>query len=191
MPKQILTTDKIVATAITLVSNGSEITFSSVAKQLGTRSQALYTYFANADELRYAVVAAVVKSIANQLKSALFGQSGQTAIVQFAQLIRQKALGNVPLSRFVLAAPRTNDIAAVVTAFDEIKQMLDQLLGSVYSDPAIIMLASRCVRDLIVGDVLNVGAGWFANPELKPDESFQELLTANLAMLTRIEAKQD
>jgi AcrR family transcriptional regulator len=190
MPKQILNEEKIVATAITLITNGREVTFSSVAKQLGTRSQALYTYFANADELRYAVVASVVKHIADQLKSVLFGQSGKVAIVKFAQFIRQKALSNVQLSRFVLAAPRTNDIVSVVSAFDELKQMLDQLLGSVYSEATVLILASRCIRDLIIGDVLNVGAGWFTNPEITPDESFEKLLDENLAMLARMNVNQ-
>lgn len=190
MPKQILNEEKIVETAITLITNYREVTFSSVAKQLGTRSQALYTYFANADELRYAVVASVVKDIADQLKNVLFGQSGKSAIVQFAKFIRQKALSNVQLSRFVLAAPRTNDIESVVSAFAELKQMLDRLLGSVYSDPTVLMLASRCIRDFIIGDVLNVGAGWFTNPEITPTESFEKLLDENLAMLTRMNDNQ-
>lgn len=190
MPKQILTEDKILTAAVELITAESDVTFSSLAKQLGTRSQALYTYFANAEELRYAVVASVINTIADQVKSELFGQSGQAAIMQFAQLIREKALSNIPLSRYVLATPRTKEVKGVVLAFGELKQMLDQLLASVYRDPTVLMLASRCIRDLIIGDVLNVGTGWFSNPVMTPDESFETLLNENLAMLMRMEVNK-
>lgn len=57
MPRQILSKDGIIKTSIQLVEAGQEISFSNIAQALGTRSQALYSYFPNQIALSYGIIA--------------------------------------------------------------------------------------------------------------------------------------
>lgn len=190
MTKQVLTKERIILAAITQIENGGPLTFSVLAKQLGSRSQALYTYFANVTELKYAVVAWCLQRGKLQVQDQLFGQAGSAGILAFAQTSRALALQHERLSRFVLAQDRTQNYPDVVAAFDGIKHLLHQLLDGTFQDTTIRELAGRCVRDLIVGDFMNVGAGWFTDKLMTPDESFEQLVRRNLALFQQLDEQR-
>jgi AcrR family transcriptional regulator len=190
MPRQVLTKERIIETAIALIEEGEELTFSTVSKRLESRSQALYTYFANVNELRYAIVAWAVQAAGRQVQDKLFGQSGLTAIMEFSKQFRVLALRYERLSRFVLLQARTIDYPDVVAAFDQLRRLLHQLLNSAFRDETVRSMASRCIRDLIVGDIINVGTGWFAGGTLSPDDSFNQLLRRNLELFQHMDSQQ-
>lgn len=182
MTRQILSQEKIIQTSIELIEEGDVLSFSAIARKLGTKSQALYSYFNNQTELRYAVVGWAVTQVGDQLRKQLFGLSGQAGIVAFATEFRRLALTHLKLTQFVLSMPRTKKYSEVTKAFGEIRLLLNQMIDGVYPKSQ-QLLVSRCVRDIMVGDIVNVGTGWFTDDSLSATDGFHELLVMNLKML--------
>jgi AcrR family transcriptional regulator len=182
MVRQVLSKEKIVATSIALIEKGDAVTFSSVSKQLGRRSQALYTYFENATELQYAIVAWTLQKASEYLQNQVFGQSGETALINFATEWRALALRHMALSRFVLLSPRRDDYPETAAAVDRLWGLLHQLVAGVFKNDTVRLLATRCLRDLIIGDVFHVGMGWFTDKAMLADDSFDQLLRQNLTI---------
>ena len=176
MPRQILSKQKIIETSVSLIESGSELSFSLVAQQLGTRSQALYSYFSNQQELSYCVVAWAINQVSQQLQQKIFGQTGIKGIIALATEFRSLALKHFKLTQLVLKMPRTNAYPEVTAAFEQLRSLINQLLATEYSDPKQQLLASRYLRDLTIGDIVNVGTGWFADKSLPADKSFPKML---------------
>ena len=183
MPRQILSKEIIIKKSIELIEDSKENNFAAIARNLGTQSQALYNYFPNQIALNYAIVAWTVELLANQLRQDLFGKAGLTAIIDFAMEFRETALKHFPLTQFVLKMPRTNKYPEVNSAFAELKTIFNQIIGTKFTDPKKRLLASRCIRDLAIGDIVNVGTGWFADKSLSADKSFRKLLKQSLHQL--------
>lgn len=182
MTRQILSQAKIVQTSIELIEAGEQLSFSTIARALGTKSQALYSYFDNQTALSYAVVGWTITQVNDRLRTQLFGLSGQQGIVAFATEFRKLALVHLKLTRFVLAKPRTKDYPIATKAFTQLRQLLNQMIASQYPEQQ-RLLVSRCIRALIVGDIVNVGTGWFTDDTISTADSFHELLVMNLKML--------
>lgn len=183
MPRQILSKQNIIQASVNLIESGEEPSFAAVARKLGTKSQALYSYFANQRALSYSIVAWAIKKITSHLQEQIFGQSGISGIVSFAVEFRQVALQHFLLTQFVLKMPRTSAYPEVTAAFQQLKKLLNQLLATEFDDAQSQLLASRCGRDLLIGDIINVGTGWFSDKSISADTSFQELLIANLKLI--------
>ena len=180
MPRQILSKELIIKTSIKLIENKKENNFATIARELGIQSQALYNYFPNQLALNYAIVAWLINLMTDQLRRNLFGKAGMTAIIDFAMEFRQLALNHFHLTQFVLKMPRTNKYPETTAAFNELKSIFNQMIATEFTDPKRQLLASRCTRDLAIGDIVNVGTGWFADKSLPADKSFRKLLKQSL-----------
>ncbi|PDH94433.1 TetR family transcriptional regulator [Oenococcus oeni] len=189
MPHQILTSEKIVQAGVNIIEADKVLTFSTIAHNLGTHSQALYVYFDNQKQLSYAIVGWAVTQVIESLKTKVFSHSGKQAIIIFATELRSIALKHIQLSRFVLTVQRDDQNPEVQTAFENLRDLLHRLINSIFYDSDNRILASRCIRDLIVGDILNVGSGWFEDPTISPDDSFQESLNLCLTIIIQNENK--
>lgn len=187
MPKQVLTTEKIIAGAVAQIEAGTTLTFSTLAKSLGSRSQAIYTYFPNVQALQYAVVTWAVQTARQQVQNETFGQSGMAAIISFTLAFRQLALRHDRLARFVLTQDRTQDNPDVVAAFDQVRELLHQLVDGVFQDKDIRTLVSRDLRDTTVGDIINVSAGWFAGGTMPADDSFEKIIRQHLDLFKSLD----
>ena len=185
MPRQILSKEIIIKTSIELIEDNKENNFASIAKKLGTQSQALYNYFPNQLALNYAIVAWTVSLLTDQLRKDLFGKAGLTAIIDFAMTFRKTALNHFLLTQFVLKMPRTNNYPETTAAFNELKSIFNQMIATEFTDSKKQLLASRCIRDLAIGDIVNVGTGWFADKSLPADKSFRKLLKQNLSDIAK------
>lgn len=82
----------------------------------------------------------------------------------------------------LVSMPRTKKYSEVTKAFGEIRLLLNQMIDGVYPKSQ-QLLVSRCVRDIMVGDIVNVGTGWFTDDSLSATDGFHELLVMNLKML--------
>ena len=176
MPRQILSKEIIIKTSIELIEDNKENNFAAIAKKIGTQSQALYNYFPNQLTLNYAIVAWTVSLLTDKLRKDLFGKAGLTAIIDFAMTFRETALNHFFLTQFVLKMPRTNNYPETTAAFNELKSIFNQMIATAFTDSKKQLLASRCIRDLTIGDIVNVGTGWFADKSLPADKSFRKLL---------------
>lgn len=180
MPRQILSKDGIIKTSIQLVEAGQEISFSNIAQALGTRSQALYSYFPNQIALSYGIIAWLIKNLFLHLQQKLFGQTGINGIVAFATEVRTLALEHFELTRLILKMPRTQQFPELTAAYDQLRLLFNQLLATEFTTPAQQLLASRWIRNLTIGDIVNVGTGCFADKSFSVDQSFQKLLQQSL-----------
>ena len=183
MPRQILSKEIIIKTSIELIEDNKENNFATVARKIGIQSQALYNYFPNQIALNYAIVAWTVELLANQLRKDLFGKAGLAAIIDFAMAFRETALNHFLLTQFVLKMPRTDNYPETTAAFNELKSIFNQMIATEFTDPKKQLLASRCIRDLAIGDIVNVGTGWFADKSLPADKSFRRLLKQSLRQI--------
>lgn len=173
MPRQILSKDGIIKTSIQLLEAGQEISFSNI-------SQALYSYFPNQIALSYGIIAWLIKNLCLHLQQKLFGQTGIKGIVAFATEVRTLALEHFELTRLILKMPRTQQFPEVTAAYDQLRLLFNQLLATEFTTPNQQLLASRWIRDLTIGDIVNVGTVWFADKSLSADQSFQKLLQQSL-----------
>ena len=183
MPRQILSKEIIIKTSIELIEDNKENNFATVARKIGIQSQALYNYFPNQIALNYAIVAWTVELLTNQLRKDLFGKAGLTAIIDFVMAFRETALNHFLLTQFVLKMPRTDNYPETTAAFNELKSIFNQMIATEFTDPQKQLLASRCIRDLAIGDIVNVGTGWFADKSLPADKSFRRLLKQSLRQI--------
>lgn len=183
MVRQVLTQERIIQAAIDCIETGQSPTFSTLARTLGTRSQALYPYFANQQALSYAIFNSAAQQLSDQLKTELFGQSGRDGLLALAVACRREVLAHIHLAQYLLGVPRDTENPDMQQATDVFHELLGRMISPVYKQPRVRLLAGRWLRDLIVGDALNVGSGWFKNRELTSDESFSWLVNASLDRL--------
>ena len=183
MQRQHLTKDKIVQASIEMIEKGEPLTFSTIARHLATSSQALYNYFGNLKDLRYAIVAKSVNNAVTYVQSEAFGHAGLEGLLSFTMALRKLCFKNQALSQFVVTTPRSKAYPDVTAAFDRLKKLLDQMLATHFTDEHQRLLASRFIRDLTVGDVMNIWMGWFADPSFNVDDSFTTMLALALKML--------
>ncbi|MFT8460392.1 MAG: TetR/AcrR family transcriptional regulator [Liquorilactobacillus ghanensis] len=189
MKHQILTKEIIIKTSIEIIEKDEKLTFTTIAKKIGIRSQSLYTYFENINELKYAIVAWGIQTIKKQIQDQLFGQSGIEAIINFSKELRHIALQHSKLSQFILLSTRPTDYPAANDAFKELRNLLYKLLESTFQNESVRIMVSRCLRDLIIGDIINIGTGWFTDETIPPEESFDKFIQQNLATFQEMDQK--
>ncbi|MCK8612217.1 TetR/AcrR family transcriptional regulator [Apilactobacillus nanyangensis] len=174
--------EDIIKTAIITIEKGDKLTFSTISRRMKITSQSLYNYFKNQQELEYAIVGSVISSACQIAQYKTFGKSGHDGVIYLAQTFRRMGIKHINLAQFVISHHRTNQYKIVTDEFNELKIILDRMLES-YFDSEQILKASRLIRSLVVGDILNVGTGWFKSPEMRAESSFVEMLDLSLNAL--------
>lgn len=86
MNSKTLSKEKIIKTAIELINNQENLTFTKLSRKLGTRSQALYNYFPDIMAVKISVAVSFYQDLAVRLKADLLGLSGKQAIVTFCNV---------------------------------------------------------------------------------------------------------
>lgn len=183
MSKQILSREKIIEIAIELIKHDEPLTFSNLARHLGTKSQALYPYFKNQANLNYAILAESLDKLTIVLKDRLLGITGQEALLKLALTCRNIGLSNIKLSQFIVTLPRDQATTAAQKSINELKVVFNTLLASTFSSPKIQLLGGRMIRNLIIGELINVGTGWFSNQQLPQMASFEWMAKQSLGSL--------
>ncbi|KRM12272.1 hypothetical protein ABTQ33_04845 [Paucilactobacillus suebicus] len=177
MTQRILSKEKIVKQAVNLINSGQSATFTSIGKSLGSKSQAIYPYFKNPTALDNAIFAYSTHQLVENVQSELFGVPANQIIMAFAKYCRKYGLKNVNLLRYLLSFSenqRNSDDAHAATL--ELDALYEKIFTNVSDDPQTTLVIKRTVRNLIVGDIIHVGAGWFHNPIIDSDESFEVMI---------------
>ncbi|WP_203621296.1 TetR/AcrR family transcriptional regulator [Apilactobacillus nanyangensis] len=173
---------EIIKTAIIMIENGDKLTFSTISRKMKITSQSLYNYFKNQEELEYVIVGTVVSLACKIAFTKNFGKSGREGVISLSLTFRKMGVRHINLAQFVISHHRTNQYQIVTDAFNELKSLLERMLEN-YFDNEKIIKASRLIRSLVVGDILNVGTGWFKSPEVTAESSFIEMLDLSLTAL--------
>ncbi|WP_125711799.1 TetR/AcrR family transcriptional regulator [Companilactobacillus kedongensis] len=175
--KRDLSAEKIVQTAKDLVLNGNadSATFSNIAKELDCKTQALYFYFKNRDELNSAIAQDYLKTLTETIKNECLGYSGKEGVVKIAKVMREFGLENLSLSLVAIkSSDLTNkkDFKYVL----EINSMMEKFMDVFVQDEAKQMTITRGIRGLVIGEVVSESVGLFHNPLIKNTVSFEENL---------------
>ncbi|GAX03911.1 TetR family transcriptional regulator [Secundilactobacillus pentosiphilus] len=188
MTSRTLTTEKIIQTAMSLIEAQKPLTFSNISRALGTRSQALYNYFPDVNALSASINEAYNAGLVTELQQQLLGLSGEEAILKFAAVSRRYALKHFKITQFVLAIPREllNENTEQATSSERLKQILYQLLQTMNIDEQRRLSAARMIRNLIIGEVVNVGRGWFTTKTVTEEDSFKRMLLVALHHLDEL-----
>ena len=176
--KRDLSADKIVQTAIDLIQrDGADAaTFGNIAKLLNCRTQALYFYFKNHNDLLLGVATQFFATLNQEVQKACFDLNGRDALIKMATTIRNYGRQNLSLS---LAVMRTSGLPDHLSAYNETRHMsetMQRYIGDFVDDPVQQLSISRGVRAMIIGEVVSESVGWFMNPVIDKDDSFADNL---------------
>ncbi|GAT17991.1 TetR/AcrR family transcriptional regulator [Secundilactobacillus silagei] len=185
MTSRTLNTHKIVQTAMHLIEQQTPLTFSNISRELGTHSQALYNYFPDVTALSASIDEAYNAKLVTRLQQQLLGLAGEKAVLKFASVCRQYALERFKITQFVLAIPREllNDGSS---SSQDLKNILKQILSSMGLNDGLLLNAMRLIRNLIIGEIVNVGRGWFTTETVEETVSFQQMLLVALHHLDEL-----
>ncbi|WP_051999855.1 TetR/AcrR family transcriptional regulator [Schleiferilactobacillus shenzhenensis] len=183
MTRTKLSADTILDHAAALITAGEPLTFSTLARALGSRSQALYNYYPNQAALTDALCARNLHWLVPRLQKALFGLSGRAALTQLALTCRTSGLAHFRLTQFTLAHVHQDNAPATAGAMTDLRTLINQLIQSTPADAATQIVGERMLRNLIVGEIFNVGTGWFDDPAMSAEESFRQMVDQCLAPL--------
>lgn len=185
MVKRILSREKIIEEEIQLIKDDSPLNFSVLANYLGVKPQALYPYFKNQMDLNYAVLSETVDKLNELLKSQLLGMTGEKALFQLALICRNEGLENIKLFHFIVTLPLKNAPEFTKKSIAELRNIFNSLLATAFKHEKIQLLAGRMIRNLIYGELLNVGTGWFSDKKISQSESFKWMIRESLDSLDK------
>lgn len=184
MTSRTLSKEKIIATAIELINTEGSLTFTTLSKKLGTRSQAIYNYYPDVSAIKIAVAIDFYDNLAIRLQADLLGLSGKQAIKSFTNISTQYALSKFPVSQMILAIPVNEKRSGELDkSIDQVHRILRTLLQQVSDDPQKEIVIERMLRNLIIGEVMHVGSGRFSNELISAQDSFDQMLEITLANL--------
>lgn len=173
-----LSKSKIVDTVIELIRQQKPTTFSQISKQLGTRSQSIYNYFSDGNELKAAVTVRFYAKMTQELQNKIFGLSGKKAVLKFCQVSADYAIDDFLVLQYVISLPKEmfHGDKEVESTLDNLYQLLCQLLDPLISDKKQKLVYARLIRSLIAGEVIHIGTGRFDNDLVPADDSFLQML---------------
>ncbi|KRK65763.1 hypothetical protein FC72_GL000208 [Companilactobacillus tucceti DSM 20183] len=175
--KRDLSKQRIIQTAKNLISDsGSQAaTFASIAKALDCRTQALYFYFKNRDELNQAIAQNYLLSLKEVLKTECLGYSGKNGLIKMAKVMREYGLNNLSLSILTMESLNLSTKESYKNIVD-INSMMRVFMKGFVQDSAKEMTITRGIRGLVIGEVVSESVGMFHNPLVKNTQSFEENL---------------
>lgn len=151
-----------------------ELTFVGLAEEMGVEPAALYNRVSSMDALRAALTYRAFRELAQALRAATQGYSGDTAVVKLALAYRLYAQQHPGLYETLLRALRNPD-AGTESAAGAIIELIADVLRDYGLDGDVAVHAARSLRSALHGFVaLEVGDG-FTLPQ-GVDESFESLV---------------
>ena len=169
--------------AADMLNSGQQLSFTTLSKQFGTHSQALYPYFKNREELLNELFAWVLRQLLAAMQQANKSDDSGKAIVAVAVQFRKVALTNFGLFKTIMAiSPTAQKVPEVQGLIREIRTSVDGALVGITSDQADRLLLSRAIRNIMIGEIFNEGSGWFDDPRIPAGDSYQRMLNDLITM---------
>lgn len=186
MTAHTLSHEKIVMTAIELIQQQQPVTFSKLGSVLGTRSQSIYNYFSDGDQLKKAVSVKYYRDLFARLQGALVGLSGKQAILEYSQIAADFAIENFFITQYVISMPKRmfHGDEQVADALNDIYELLKKLVDPLIDDRKQALVITRMIRNLISGEVIHIGTGRFKDPLVSASDSYIKMIELTLAYLS-------
>lgn len=173
--KRDLSEDKIIQTAMKIVAqNGYDTaTFKQIAEELNCKTQALYFYFKNRNDLNLAITNKYFDDLDNKIKTECLGYSGKKGLIKIAKVMREFGLDNLSLSLLALRTSEISNDKSIGEAVLRLKGIMYRFIEEFVTDDQEKLTITRGIRALVIGEVVNEGVGWFHNPMIKNTDSFE------------------
>lgn len=130
--KRILDLDKVVAQATEIIATDgiNSLSLSRLAHDLDIRTQSLYNYISNLNELISLVGAHFLDQLLEKVKDNIFGLSGNDALIKFADIVRSELLKQPELSAVIFYAHEFPNDSQMNQAAFKLVGILDRLIVS-------------------------------------------------------------
>lgn len=147
--RRTLDREKVLATAEKLAyEQGLEaLTMPNLAKALDIRSQSLYNYVANREEMVSLTGAQLMQQMYQQVVDGIIGLSGSKAYLKFADIVRDFLLAHASLSAILYHAQRFSTDSAM---YQEIKRMI-KLVDQVVDVDGNRLISSHVLIGAVLG----------------------------------------
>lgn len=159
----------------------SALTFPRLAKDLGVRSQSLYNYFKNKDDVIAQLGAQFLDALYQQVIEGLVGLTGKAAFAKYAQIAHDYFEGQGKMVELIYYIHNYGEDSAFYQAMGKVLDLLDTLVSSVQLKT---MSAEAYVQTLISSvlgfTVLEIMGFLPADSALRHTQ-FQEMLQLQLS----------
>ncbi|MFC6315698.1 TetR/AcrR family transcriptional regulator [Lapidilactobacillus achengensis] len=187
MQKRNLNQQRIIETAAQIVNEtgAAALTFSNVANALGVRPQALYAYFGNREQLKFALIVSFLDSLTKNLNTALVGISGEQGLIIYGSELHRSLLAEPNLTKLAFGGINYQQESEAGQHLHQLVLVLDRLLAPYYDNDREVIAQARYLRALIFGYVQNELWGLFSHPDLSANTTFNEALTQAVTNITK------
>ena len=187
MQKRNLNQQRIIEAAAQIVNEtgAAALTFSNVANALGVRPQALYAYFGNREQLKFALIVSFLDSLTKNLNTALVGISGEQGLIIYGSELHHSLLAEPNLTKLAFGGINYQQESEAGEHLHQLVLVLDRLLAPYYDDDREVIAQARYLRALIFGYVQNELWGLFSQPDLAAETTFNEALTQAVTNITK------
>lgn len=174
--KRTLTPEKVIQIAIQQAnaSDLANVTLASIAKELNIRVPSLYNHIAGLDGLHQEIRLSGLKQLAEFIKLAAIGKSGDEALQNIARAYRNFAHENPGIYSVMLNAP-ASDETEIIAVSQQIIDVIITVLDAYALNKEDVLHYVRAFRSVLHGFVdLEVRGGFALN--IARDESFEHLI---------------
>ncbi len=174
--KRTLTPEKVIQIAIQQANETdlAHVTLASIAKELNIRVPSLYNHVTGLDGLHQEIRLWGLKQLAEHIKLAAIGRSGDEAMKNIAQAYRKFAHENPGIYSVTLNAPAPEEIE-VIAISQQIIDVIITVLDAYALNKEGVLHYVRAFRSVLHGFVdLEIRSGFAIN--ISRDESFDHLI---------------
>lgn len=181
MTSRTLSKEKVVDTAVKMINNQENLTFTNLGKKLGTRAQAIYNYYPDVTLLRVAMAVDFFNKLTVRIKADLLGMTGKQALKTMAHVCTQYSLDNWLVANQIFEIPiAKKKTVEMKQSIDGIYEILQIYLQQLTNDEQTRIVIARMLRNLIIGEIVHVGNGRFDNKLISARDSFDKMLDITL-----------
>lgn len=181
--KRTLNRTKVINEAIAMMDRDglAQLTLPRLAKQLNVRSQSLYNYVGNRQELIALAEAQLLDDLYQQVIDALVGLSGRQAILKFADIARHYLITHPSIAYIVYDLNELENYDQLITAIDRLVKLINQVLK--VNDRG--LPSTRSIVGAVLGFVFLGSAHTYRDePPAVADREYHEML---LRLITPLE----
>ncbi|MCD2256133.1 TetR/AcrR family transcriptional regulator [Agrilactobacillus fermenti] len=181
--KRTLDKQKVMAEAAALVkeSGFEKLTFPKLAKRLDIRSQSLYNYFKNTNDLIESMGQNFMDDLYQVIIQELVGLTGKAALRSFGEVIHSYFRAQGQLVTIIYYIQNYGQNSAFRQAMAKILNILDQLVQTLELSKQEQIAFARSFSSAIIGFTAIEIMGYFKPEDQDPDQSFEHTLNLLLA----------
>lgn len=160
------------------------LSFSKIAMVLGVRSQALYAYFSNVQQLKFALIIDYLDGLTQTLNAALVGVSGKPALYIYGDRLHTLLLAQPNLTKLAFGGISYAQEQEAAAHLHELVLVLDRLIAPYCTSEEEVVAQARYFRALIFGYVQNQLWGLFQLATVPVSTSFESSLQQAITSIT-------